>query len=115
MALKISSHSQRTANNRFKKIRNKAKKMALRVASVLLAIVLFAFASVECLPRNSSAKVVVVQNLTTYLMENPEVKILHPLEKNIRESPSGKQLITYADGSRTSGKSSQLKNIFQFI
>lgn len=75
---------------------------------VILVIVSFAFTSVEGLPSGSNVNVAFVHNLTTYLIENPEVKVLYPLVKHTSDGTS-RSLLIYSDGSRTDGKSSKLK------
>lgn len=79
------------------------KKMACRTVFANLFISLFALHSIECSSIDSGFKVAVVQNLTSFLTENPEVKVLYQLEKQVSNDGLDREVITYADGSRTSG------------
>lgn len=59
----------------------------------------------KCSPLESNVKFAVVHNLTTYLNENPDVKILYPLVKDqLSEDPSNKLQINYRLGNRIGGK-----------
>lgn len=63
--------------------------------------------SVECSKEdlNSNVKVAIVESLSEYLRENPEVKLLQPLVKEVQtKGVSPKNSITYRLGNRISGK-----------
>lgn len=56
-------------------------------------------------PINSDVKFAIVHNLTTFLNENPNVKLLYPLVKEqLSEDPSTKLQINYRLGNRIGGK-----------
>lgn len=74
---------------------------------VFVAGLALLFASVQCSEENlKNVKVAVVESLADYLKENPDVKLLQPLEKEVRTKSSSIWpyiLITYRLGNRING------------
>lgn len=78
--------------------------MAGHTVFVILFISLFALHSIKCSAIDSDFNVAVVENLAEFLNENPEVKVLHELEEQVLNRDATLDVITYSDGSRTSGE-----------
>lgn len=72
-----------------------------------LVAVAFAFNSAKCSndALESNVKAIVIQNLTKFLNENPEIKLLHPLvREQLTDNPSPVSQLTYYAGKRVNGK-----------
>lgn len=76
-------------------------------AFAICLVLAFALNSVVCSTEaiDPNVKVAVVHNLTTFLRENPDVKLLQPLIKEqLSDVASPKLQINYRLGDRISGK-----------
>lgn len=77
-----------------------------RFVAFIACLALF-LVSAECSKENldNNVKVAIVESLSEYLREHPEVKLLQPLIKDVQtKGVSPKILITYRLGNRIAGK-----------
>lgn len=84
----------------------------IRLGAFAVCLVL-AFSLAKSSPIDSDVKVAVVHNLTTFLNDNPDVKVLYPLVKE-QLSPSPKLQINYRLGNRISGKDGFRLNLSEY-
>lgn len=78
-------------------------------SSAFIICLALTLVSVECSTNetNSNLKVTVVESLSEYLKENPDVKVLYTLEKKVQTqyaSSYGLNQIAYTIGKRERGK-----------
>lgn len=71
---------------------------------VFCVVALVLASACKCSPIDSDVKFAIVHNLTTFLNENPDVKLLHPLvREELSDDPSSKLVINYRLGNRIGG------------
>lgn len=75
----------------------------LRIFLICLVLTIL-FSSIECSQANSKFNFAFVKNVTTFLNQNPDIKVIYPLFGEQTEHLTQNYFITYADGGRTGGK-----------
>lgn len=81
-----------------------------RVIAICLAFA-FAFSLVNCATEEiTSSNILVVQNVTDYLQENPDAKELEQLvEEPLARGPTPRLRLTYKIGGRIRGKNNEIQ------